>query len=694
MRDVLQDEVAECGLACLATIASHYGMEVALSQLREHFAVGVKGTTLGQLMRYAGELGFAARPVKLELEHVPRLQLPCIIHWNFTHFVVLKSVLPGRRAAFVISDPAQGEQRISLDDMRQYFTGIALEVRPNAAFVRGDFRPVVTLKRLLGPVAGLKKAVVQALGLAACLELLAIGMPMFNQLVLDHAVAERDQDFLGALAIGFALILATQNFIALARGWFLMQWQMTISLQWTTRLFAHLMHIPPAYFQRRQPGDISTNFGSLGAIQRTLSRIMVEGLLDGLMAFAAMALMLFYSARLFCIVLVAMTAYAVLRIALYGPMRDAMAKGLTLHGKETNFFMESLRAIPALQLFGKTHDRIALWQSIGVELQNQDIRKEKLHVAFKIGQNAILGAQGLALFYIGGSQIIEGSLSVGMLVAFTSYAMTFATRVTSLFDLCSDAKMIGVHTTRLNDILQAAPTEPSSGPRSVPVVQRIAFRNIAFRYADSQPWILKDVSLDITAGESIAIVGPSGCGKSTLGKIILGLERPTSGEIFLDDVPLATFGFANFRGIMAAVLQEDVLLAGTVSQNIAFFDFDVCPAKVRSSATLACLDQDIEKMPMGYDTLVGDAGALVSGGQKQRILIARALYMAPQILVLDEASSHLDASLERNINEHLLALNVTKIVVAHRAETIAACDRILELKNGALYPMRNHYAPC
>lgn len=191
-------------------------------------------------------------------------------------------------------------------------------------------------------------------------------------------------------------------------------------------------------------------------------------------------------------------------------------------------------------------------------------------MAFKIGQNAILGAQGLALFYIGGSQIIEGSLSVGMLVAFTSYAMTFATRVTSLFDLCSDAKMIGVHTTRLNDILQAAPTEPSSGPRSVPVVQRIAFRNIAFRYADSQPWILKDVSLDITAGESIAIVGPSGCGKSTLGKIILGLERPTSGEIFLDDVPLATFGFANFRGIMAAVLQEDVLLAGTVSQNIAF----------------------------------------------------------------------------------------------------------------------------
>lgn len=684
MRSVLQGELSECGLACLATVACHHGLNVDISSLRKRFLVSLKGTTLSQLIRYAGKLGFICRPVRLELDHLQQLKLPCILHWNFTHYVVLNATTRGKNPRFKIFDPSVGERAVGLEEFSASFTGVALELTPSPQFERGEDLAKVSIRSLVGKVHGIRRALLQAIALAGCLELFSIAMPLFNQLVLDHAIAYRDAGLLKALALGFGLVLFTQNAISFGRGWLLMRWSMSISLQWTSRLFAHLLHLPLAYFERRQLGDISSRFGSLHAIQQILTGIFLESALDSLMAFAAFGVMYFYSPTLTAIVVLAMTAYALLRWRLNIPLRDAMAKGLALAGKESSYFLESLRAITALHLFQKTHQRIAIWQSLRIEVQSQNVRAEKLGIAYKTTHSLVIGTQGILLFYFGGKEVINGAMTIGMMIAFTTYAVTFGSRITNLIDMIGDAKIIRVHLDRLSDIVLEEPVQTDDVPPRDSRFFKIELNNVGFRYAESEPWILRDLNFTLNEGESVAITGASGIGKSTLSKILLGLERPTVGEILIDGIPISAFGYDNYRAMVGAVLQDDSLLSGSLADNISFFDFELSMPRMRTAAELAAIAADIEAMPMGYDSLIGEAGTLLSGGQKQRVLLARALYRQPQLLVLDEASSHLDVKAEAQININLANLPLTKIVVAHRAETIALCTSAYVLSGGKL----------
>jgi ATP-binding cassette, subfamily B, bacterial CvaB/MchF/RaxB len=668
------------------------GLQTDLFDLRSRFSVSLKGTTLQQLMAHASALNFSTRPLRLEVEELNRLQLPCILHWNLNHFVVLTKVSRGR---VVILDPAVGQRRLKLEEVSRSFTGVALELTPNAEFEATDQRKKVALSALTGKVLGLKRSLFQIFGIALALQVFAIASPLLNQLVVDDAIATYDKDLLTVLVIGFAMLLLIQTLLGLARSWMVMVLGMSLSMQWASNVFSHLVRLPVDFFEKRHLGDIVSRFGSVGAIQRTLTTSVIEAILDGIMSVAALGMMLLYSPMLTAVVLTAVAAYALLRWAAYRPFRDATAERLVVAARENTHFLESLRAIVPLKLFGREQERRARWQNLLIEVQNRDVRTAKMGIAFSTANTFIFGLENLVVLWLGAGLVMQTStqgqavFTIGMLFAFISYKGQLTGRMTALINFAVDIKMLGLHAERLADIALAEPEKDTVPDNALDHLQpRIELRNVSFRYGEGEPWILKDTSLVLEPGESVAIVGPSGCGKTTLLKIILGLRKPVEGEVLYGGLPVRQLGLQNYRRLIGTVMQEDTLLAGSIADNISFFDVHSDMARVDECAKLAAVHDDIVRMPMGYQTLVGDMGSSLSGGQKQRVLLARALYKQPKVLALDEATSHLDIANEKQVTQALSKMQITRMIVAHRPETIAGAQRVVVLQDGKVHELR------
>ena len=689
MIPVLQSEVGECAIASLAMIANAHGLRIDLSDLRRRFPISLKGATLQRLISQAGALNFSSRPVRVELDGIAQLQLPCILHWDMNHFVVLNKVGSRRITIF---DPAVGERRLPMAEVSRHFTGVALELTPNADFKPADERQRVALSALTGKVLGLKRSLFQIFAVALVLELFAITAPLLNQLVVDDAIATHDADLLTVLIVGFALLLVIQTAIGLARSWMVMVLGMSLSLQWASNVFAHLVKLPVEYFEKRHLGDIVSRFGSVNTIQKTLTTSVIEAVLDGIMGMAALGMMLLYSWQLSAIVLGSVLLYGLLRWVVYGPFRDAAAERLIVSARENTHFLETLRAITPLKLFGREQERRARWQNLLVEVLNRDVRTAKMNIAFTTANTLISGLENLLVFWIGAGLVMQAGVAgaaasapftIGMLFAFISYKGQFTSRVSALINYSVEIKMLSLHAERLGDIVLAAP-ERDDLPDSdlAHLAPSIELRNVSFRYGEGEPWILKDTNLILQAGESVAIIGPSGCGKSTLLKVLLGLRAPQEGEVLYGGIPVKHLGLQNYRRRIGTVLQEDVLLAGSIADNISFFDVQHDEERIHACAAFAAVHEDIAAMPMGYQTLVGDMGSSLSGGQKQRVLLARALYKKPKVLALDEATSHLDIANEQRVTQALAQMSLTRIIVAHRPETIAGAQRVLVLQQG------------
>ena len=686
---VLQSESSECALASLAVVANAHGLQLELSDLRRRFPVSLKGATLQQLISHAGSLNFCSRPLRLELEELAHLQMPCILHWDLNHFVVLKKV--GRRGITIL-DPAVGERRMAFAEVSRHFTGVALELTPNADFKPADQRQRVALSALTGKVLGLKRSLFQIFALAVVLELFAITSPLLNQLVVDDAIATHDSDLLTVLMMGFALLLVIQTAVGLARSWMVMVLGMSLSLQWASNVFAHMVKLPVEYFEKRHLGDVVSRFGSVGTIQRTLTTSVIEAVLDGIMGLAALVMMLLYSLQLAAVVVCSVLLYGLIRWAGYRPFRDAAAERLIVSARENTHFLETLRAIVPLKLFGRDQERRARWQNLLVEVQNRDMRTAKMGIGFSTANTLVSGVENLLVFWIGAGLVMQtgmaaggvaSTFTIGMLFAFISYKGQFSGRVSALINYAVEIRMLSLHAERLGDIVLTTPETndlPSSDLEHL--APNIELRNVSFRYGEGEPWVLKDMNLLLNAGESAAIVGPSGCGKTTLLKVLLGLLAPQEGEVLYGGVPVTHLGLQNYRQRIGTVMQDDVLLAGSIADNISFFDIQFDAQRIHACARIAAVHDDISAMPMGYQTLVGDMGSSLSGGQKQRVLLARALYKKPKVLALDEATSHLDIANELRVTRALARMRLTRIIVAHRPETIAGAQRVVALHQG------------
>ncbi|QFU74883.1 peptidase domain-containing ABC transporter [Halioglobus maricola] len=673
-----QAEAAECGLACLAMVAQYHGHDVDLRALRCKFPQSLQGATLKVLMDIASELQLSPRALRFELDVIAELETPCLLHWNMNHFVILKAT---RGNTATIHDPARGKRVCSLDELEQAVSGVALELTPISDFKPMQERSKLTLNDLWSSIQGLGQSIGIIVGLSLMLQLVLLATPLYLQFVVDEAIPRRDADLLTILAMGFGLLLLFEIATRSLRQLLILTLASRLNLQLATNLINHLLRLPLGYFQSRHLGDIVSRYGSLAAIRQLLSEGLVAIFVDGLFSIVALAAMFVYSPKLTLLTLLISAAYIAARLALFPVTRRRTEETIREDALTQSSLMESIRAMAPIKLHQREGERIGHWQHRLIRTIGAEIGVRKLEIIQSAINTGLFGAGQLLLIYMAAGSVMASLMSVGMLYAFLSYSQRFVQGAENLVEQWIALKMLDMHLERLADIaltpaenrrLQSPPLDIQNNGAN-----HLQIESLSYCHAGMSSALFENVCLDIAPGESVAITGPSGCGKTTFLHCLTGMIVPTHGRIRWGEHDVQHS--SSYRASIASVMQDDQLLSGSIADNISFFDTTPDMERVVDAAAAACVHHDIASMPMQYNTLVGEMGASLSGGQKQRICIARALYRQPQILFMDEATSHLDSACEQQLSENISKLPITRILVAHRESTIRSADRQFEL---------------
>ena len=701
----MQTEAAECGLACLAMVAGHHGLETDLQSMRRDHSVSLKGSTLKSLIDIAGSMNLAARPLRVEWAGVAQVRLPAIAHFDFNHFVVITEV---GRDSVTLHDPARGARTLPKTEFSKHFTGIVLELTPTPGFTKRRSVDRFSIGSIIGHARGFRAALVRLVALALAFEVFALAMPWLTQLTVDEVIVSADRDLMTVLALGFGLLVLLQTAISALRGWLLLHLTSTLSLQVLTQLFSHLLRLPLAFFEKRHVGDLLSRFASMDAIQRTLTGSSLEVLIDGMLAVSMFIVMAIYSVKLTLVVLAVALIYALLRWALFRPMREAVNEQLIFAALQQTQFIESLRGIQAIKLHMGEADRLSRWQNAVVDTVNASIRAQSLTLTYKTASFALFGLENVFVVWLGAREVIDGGFSVGMLLAFFAYKLVFVSRLSNLIDKFSEFRLLDLHAERVADVALASGEARGAAP-SPDMSQAIwVIENLGFRYGPHDPFIFRNVSFTIEPRDSVALTGRSGAGKTTLAKVVVGLLPATEGRVLIDGLDIRDIEPTSLRAQLSAVMQEDFVFAGSISDNVSLFDpifipslpiddSDIAPAEKTRLAALreaaiaraqedvddalkaASLWDEVERMPMKVETLVGNTGSTLSGGQRQRLLLARALYRKPKFLLLDEATSALDNEREQAVNRAVKNLDITTLLIAHRESTVAMATKRVAL---------------
>jgi len=586
----------------------------------------------------------------------------------------------------VLHDPAVGTRRLTLEEVSKHFTGIALELTPTSEFRRGEEAVKFSVLGLMGRVVGLRRGLTQLTLIGLAMQVCSLVAPFYLQWVVDEALVAADHSLITVLGTGFLLLVVMQSTMSAFRSWVTTVLAANLNFQWFGNAFSHLMRLPLPYFEKRHLGDIVSRFGSIQTIQRSLTTQFVDGIVDGVLVLGTLVVMEIYSPQLTIVAVGAVALYASLRLGMFRLLRDATAEQIIHAAKQQSHFMESARGVQSIRLFNRSEERRIGWMNALADQFNADLRISRLAISYQTANSLLFGIERIVVIWLAALAVLDGRFSVGMLFAYLSYKDQFTQRLASLIDKLFEFRMLRLHGERVADIVL---TEPERDQHAVEVdagkiSPSIELRNVTYRYADGEPDVIRGLNLTIPAGQCLAITGGSGCGKTTLVKLLLGLIEPTEGEILVGGVKLKELGLANYRQITGTVMQDDQLFAGSIGDNISFFDPLPVQDRIESSAQLAAIHNEILAMSMGYNALIGDIGSGLSGGQKQRILLARALYKEPKMLCLDEATSHLDIWNEQLVNAAIKGIRLTRIIVAHRPETIAMAQRVVVLERGQI----------
>lgn len=672
-------EASECGLACLAMIARFHGHDIDLSGLRQRFHFSIAGATLRHLFTIADALHLSTRALRVEVGGLARVRVPAILHWNLNHFVVLERVTTG---GAVIHDPAVGRRTVPLQELSRRFSGVVVELVPMASFAQVSARAPVRLSSLWSRISGARTSFLQVLALSACLNLVAFALPFQLQLTIDEGVQHADGELLTVLALGFGGLVLLQALIEFLRGWCLEGLTQLMAFQIRGNLVRHLLRLSSGFFEKRHVGDILSRVSSAGVIQDLLTRGAITALIDGLMAVVAGVVMAAYSLMLASVIFVAVAMNLLMVLLAAEPMRRRQEEQISHQAKEQTHLMESVRSAVTVKLLGSEALREAGWRNNYVASANAALAIGRWNIALGAAQTLVNGFSTVLVIYLGANLILDArGFSVGMLFAFLSFRQTFASRAGALLAELLQLRLVRLHLERLADIITAE-ADPVDLPAHPLVRGEVRLSGVSFRYGSSDPCVLNRVDLDVARGEFIAITGPSGGGKTTLLKVLLGLQRPSEGTILLDGLPADARLWRSWRERCGVVSQDDSLLAGTLADNIAFFDPDLDMQRVIAAAAAAQVHDEIMKMPMQYLSTVGDMGSALSAGQRQRVLLARAFYRQPSVLLLDEGTANLDQETEDAIADLIAELPITRIVVAHRPALIARADRVLLVRGG------------
>ena len=674
-----QTESSECGLASLAMISAHYGKSIDLISLRQKFNLSARGATLTGLTGMASELGMTTRALSLDMDDLPNLRLPCILHWDFNHFLVLVKISGNK---FILHDPAYGRRVVGIEEMSRNFTGVALEAWPGSTFTKQEVVKKLSLRKLIGNIHGLKQALLKIFVFSVVIEAIGLIMPVGTQLVMDHAIPAGDQGLLSLICIGLLFFILLKAAVSMCRAWASLVMETLINVQWQSGLFTHLLRLPLSYFERRKLGDIQSRFSSLDILRTTFTTSVVGAIMDGIMLIGVFIMMILYGGSLTWIVLGFTAVYIGLRLATYGYYRQLSEESLIKEARAGSYFMESLYGITTVKTQGMSERRGNHWLNLKVDSINTGIRLTKLNLMFGGVNTFIMACDQVVILWIGATMVIDNTMTLGMFVAFSAYREQFSGRAASIIEFLLQLRIMSLHNERISDI---ALNEQENKKPDVPYEPQmqaagLETRSLAYSYDSQSAPIFRDINLSVAPGESVAITGPSGSGKTTLMKVLCGLFEPSDGKVFIDNIDIRQLGVNNYHKMIACVMQDDKLFSGSIRENICGFTENPDEELMIACAQASYIHDVIISMPMGYETLIGELGEGLSGGQKQRIFIARALYRRPRILFMDEATSALDKESESYVNQAISQLPITRIIIAHRESTIESADRVISLE--------------
>jgi ATP-binding cassette subfamily B protein RaxB len=669
LQPVLQSESTECGLACVAMLARYHGHRTTLAMLRRRHPGAGRGLTMAQLATMLTDLQLTPRTFRCGARHLRNVRTPAILWWNHAHFVVLKSA--GRGGVRVL-DPAEGEVHLSWAAVEALFSGVVMEAVPAPGFRPEAGERSASLAWPLGVALGL------AFGIEAC----SLLLPFQLQLAIDQAIPNADRSLHLLLSLVFCAIVALHSVLAVLRGWLVSWVSVTLNTTWVHGLFATLLRVPVTFVDRRSTADLLSRFASLRNIQITVTAQAVSSVLDGLMSILVLAVLLGYSVLLAAIALGIVGAYWLVRQWLFPRQAGLQHERILMDARIDGLVVEAVRGIKSIKLGGLEQRNGDRMLELATDAGARELTLQRFNTLFNVLQALVAGGGRVLLIAVGAGMSLQGSLSLGMLVAALAFADQLLARGASLFDTVFDFRLLKVDLERVNEVLLEAPEALGRGD-GAPIAREsieIRLEGIGFRYSPDEPWLFRHVDFTFEAGQATAIVAPSGVGKSTLIKILVGLLAPTEGRVLVCGREVSEFGLRNLRELCSVVFQDDVLFSGSIADNIAFFDPEPQQARIEDSARKARIHDAVARMPMGYRTPIGESGATLSGGQRQRVVLARALYRACPVLILDEATSWLDRDNIASIDASLKADRTTRIFVSHNPNTIALADTILRLE--------------
>lgn len=673
-----QTETAECGLACLAMICGHFGKNIDLIYLRRKFNLSARGATLAGINGIAEQLGMATRALSLELDELRVLKTPCILHWDFSHFVVLVSV---KRNRYVLHDPARGIRYISREEMSRYFTGVALEVWPGSEFQSETLQTRISLRSLINSIYGIKRTLAKIFCLSVVIEAINLLMPVGTQLVMDHAIPAGDRGLLTLISAALMFFILLKAATSTLRAWSSLVMSTLINVQWQSGLFDHLLRLPLAFFERRKLGDIQSRFDSLDTLRATFTTSVIGFIMDSIMVVGVCVMMLLYGGYLTWIVLCFTTIYIFIRLVTYGNYRQISEECLVREARAASYFMETLYGIATVKIQGMVGIRGAHWLNMKIDAINSGIKLTRMDLLFGGINTFVTACDQIVILCLGAGLVIDNQMTIGMFVAFSSFRGQFSERVASLTSFLLQLRIMSLHNERIADIALHEKEEKKPEIEIVADMGPISLETngLSYRYDSQSAPIFSALSLSVAPGESVAITGASGAGKTTLMKVLCGLFEPDSGRVLINGIDIRQIGINNYHRMIACVMQDDRLFSGSIRENICGFAEEMDEEWMVECARASHIHDVIMNMPMGYETLIGELGEGLSGGQKQRIFIARALYRKPGILFMDEATSALDSESEHFVNVAIKNMNITRVIIAHRETTLRTVDRVISI---------------
>lgn len=676
----------ECGLCCCAMILRYYRSNESLLDLREYFEVGRDGLSMRQIQKIFMSKGFESKMYKVSVEQLRNLKTPLIAHWNNDHFIVLERITSSH---VQIVNPSTGRQKLTLEEFEKSFTNYVLTAATTEVFVPQDRRGKSPWHYVLRIIYRKKLQMLTALLLSIVSYTIMLKIPQLVERIIDKALSAPNpiwlDTYVGIIAgIGLLYLL-----VVLTRGLSYIYLNLSVSRALITGTFKHLLKLPFKFFDVRTSGDLMYRLGSLNGLRELITTQLIGGLVDLGSILFILYYMLNKSIMLTAVALGIFMLNLVFMLVTRKPLSDSINDELNMQSKSQSIQIEVLYSMPTIKITGIEDEMYQTWNKSFAQVLAKYKSRSVLQNVYSSVNTTFQTIGPLILLLIGMFISFQNKMTLGEVVAFQALSVTFFGLSTSLFGVYTQYLLATNYIARVNDIWEQRSEDIPDQPVSLALTGKVELKNVSFAYTKHAEKVLSDIDICIEAGQKVAIVGASGSGKSTLSKLMVGLYSPTSGDVLFDDISIKQLDKRSLCGQIGIVPQDIMLLNKSIYENIVM-NKEVGLDEVILAAKITQIDDEIQAMPMKYNTIVSEMGMNLSGGQRQRIALARALLNHPKIIILDEATSSLDSINEFKISSYLKNAGCTRIVIAHRLTTIMDSDMILVMENGRIAEQGNH----